>query len=465
MKTFSGPLLIVLILVPALHAQTESFDIATFVRPHGWTRAEPNGVLLLQNRRGLPGREEFCQIYVFPSTPTKQDPGANFQSEWDKRIIGSLGFAVRPSGQNVTTSDGWTVVSGVADGNRQGLVRSVLVTATGFGKFVTIVVMVSPGSYQAEIDKFFQDLNLNAAAGARDPQGDVLANLGGNQAAESRHPAANRAQGGTLEKYLFTTPTNWSREQLPDRIMLTSPMYDNGERCQLSILPMRSSSQPLSDDAIGAFRQLFQADPLTSYPSPPPRLARGVSPQGWEYFSIRKLVGGQEGEARTIGVTLLVARLDSEIATIVGTSKDFLFSRCFGQMDGDAWPGFFSSLQFTASLPVKEAQAGIKQRLEGTWIMATGSMGLRYQFLSNGRYQGAVATQQRSRDTETTRAFFGDGAYTFDGNTIVFAGDDHRRSTDFFRLEQVSKDSGQTWGEQLCLLDPGATGEVCYRKE
>jgi hypothetical protein len=80
-----------------------------------------------------------------------------------------------------------------------------------------------------------------------------------------------------------------------------SPMYNNGERCQLTMLPMRPSSRSLADDAIGKFREIFRVDPLTSYPSPPPKLASGVSPQGWEYFTIRKLVGGQEGEARTMG--------------------------------------------------------------------------------------------------------------------------------------------------------------------
>lgn len=48
---------------------------------------------------------------------------------------------------------------------------------------------------------------------------------------------------------------------------------------------------------------------------------------------------------------------------------------------------------------------------------------------------------------------------------IVLNGDDHRRTTYFFRLQQVSKDGGQTWGDELCLMNPGSAGEVCYRTE
>jgi hypothetical protein len=263
---------------------------------------------------------------------------------------------------------------------------------------------------------------------------------------------------------MYAVPPQWTRQAARDRIVLSSPVYDNGERCQITMLPTRSSSQPLAAEAIGTFRSLFRTDPLTSYPSPPPKLAKGTSPQGWEYFMIRKLVGGQEGESRTLGVTLLLAKLDNQTATVVGTSKDFLVSRCFGQLAGDAWPGFFYSFGFRnarANLP----QWVIRQQLAGDWITATSSVGLQYTFLANGRYRGAGRTRFSSESATTTQAFFGDGSYSIDGNTLVLTADNQRRSTMFFRLEKVSKDSGQTWGDQLCLLDPGAHGEVCYRKE
>jgi hypothetical protein len=102
--------------------------------------------------------------------------------------------------------------------------------------------------------------------------------------------------------------------------------------------------------------------------------------------------------------------------------------------------------------------------------MATGSVGLRYAFAANGRYAGAAARQYTSRISatellQTTDAYFGDGSYSFDGNTLVMAGDDRQRTAQLFRLHQESRDNGRTWSDGMCLLDPGASGEVCYRKE
>ena len=470
MNIFLGSLLIALTSAQVLSAQTESFDIATFVRPPGWSRAESNGILVLQDRKSVQGRIDFCQIYLFPSLPSNSSPTANFQSEWDARIARPLGISAQPTPQTEATPEGWIAVIGHVDVMIEAVpTRTMLVNATGFGKTVSVAVMVSPNSYQKELDKFFQDLNFQSTSrgqgpviGARPPGGAI--------AAKPREPSSNPGAGGSLDNYIFAAPANWTMQQLNDRIVLVSPLYNNGERCQLTMLPIQPSSQPLANDAIDLFRELFKADPLTSYPSPPPLLTRGVSPQGWEYFGIRKLVGGQEGEARTTGVTLLLARLDTQNATIVGTSKDFLFSRCFGQLDGDAWPRFFSSLRFKNVHPSKKAESFIRQRLAGTWLTATGNLGLGYTFLANGRYKTTGVTRystpaSNEQTLETTQPFFGDGSYSLEGNELVLTGNDHQRSMEFFRLEQVSKDSGRTWGDELCLLDPRSTGEVCYRRE
>jgi hypothetical protein len=470
MRTFLGPLLIALTSVQMLCAQTEFFDIDRFVRPSGWSRAESSGIVVLQDRKKVQGSTEFCQIYLFPSMPSRSSPAANFQSEWDARIARPLGITVRPSPQIGPESEGWMPAIGHVDTIIRGVpTRTMLVNATGFGKTVSVAVMVSPNSYLAEINKFFQDLNFQSGPEGQHPGMEALPPAA-SAAAEPREQNSHPGTGGSLDNYVFAVPANWTAQRLNDRIVLVSPLYPNGERCQLTMLPMQPSSQPPANDALGLFRQLFHADPLTSYPSPPPILTRGVSPQGWEYFGIRKLVGGQEGEARTTGVTLLLARLDTQNATIVGTSKDFLWSRCFGQLDGDAWPRFFSSLGFKNAQPSKQAELAIQQRLAGTWLAATGNVGLGYTFLGNGRYKSTGVTQYRTpasneQTLETTQAFFGDGSYSFDGNTMILNRDDHQRSTTVFRLEQVSKDSGQTWREELCLSDPGSAGEVCYRKE
>jgi hypothetical protein len=36
-----------------------------------------------------------------------------------------------------------------------------------------------------------------------------------------------------------------------------------------------------------------------------------------------------------------MAKVGDQVATVVGISRDFLWSACSGQQHGDAWPVFF----------------------------------------------------------------------------------------------------------------------------
>jgi hypothetical protein len=47
---------------------------------------------------------------------------------------------------------------------------------------------------------------------------------------------------------------------------------------------------------------------------------------------------------------------------------------------------------------------------------------------------------------------------------LVLKRDDSMRFAYFFRVEQVSRDSGRTWGDELSLMEPGASGEVSFRR-
>ena len=454
---------------PAL-AQTHTFDIATFVPPKGWSQTQSPGVLIVQDRRVNQGRAEFCQIYLFASQLSPESPAVNFQNEWAAKVARPLGLTGRPSPQAETHPDGWTSVTDHADVTSQGVpLRVILFTVTGFGRFASVVVSVSPNAYQAELIGFFRDLSFRTQPGGQSPLAQP-ARPANPEAPGAPGPTADSPDGGSLASYIYTAPDGWGRQAVAGRIVLTSPVFANGERCQLTMLPMRALARPLGEEAIGTFRDLFRTDPLTTYPSPPPKLRRGTSPFGWDFFTIKKLVGGQEGEARTMGTILLAAKVGGQLAVIVGTSKDFMVSQCFGLLQSDVWPKFFYSLDFKNVGLARLEAATLRQRLAGTWIMATGRMGLRYEFRTDGRYADAAATQYTTaisgnRALQTTQAFFGNGSYSLDGNTMVMTRDDHQRSTFFFRIEQASDDSGRTWVDELCLLTPGSSGEVCYRKE
>jgi hypothetical protein len=442
--------MIVLAFAQPVFGQTETFDVATFTPPPGWTRTESPGLVSFQDSRMRNGRFSICQIFVFASGAGSANPAANFQAEWNAKITQPLRTPARPNPQTEITPDGWTAYTSFVDLPQNGLpYRTILFTATGSSRFISVVVNYTVDAYHAEIAGFFESLHLRNSTTPK--------NAAPAQSLVARGPALT---GGRLADYIYTVPDAWTRENAPNAIMLVSPVYQGGEQCRLNLLPMRAAARSLPDDALNIFRELFKIEPLTGDIYPPTKLIRGASPQGWEYFVVKKPIGPSGGTQ--IGTILLVARVGSDLATIVGTSKEFLVSNCFGELVRDVWPPFFYSLRFGNANGSGQDQAALRQRLAGVWIAATATVGLRYEFSANGRYSDAGRLQPQGAQAQT---LFGNGSYSFDGNTLIMTGDDRRRTTAQFRLDQESKDFGRSWTDSMCLLGPGSSGEVCYKRD
>jgi hypothetical protein len=212
-----------------------------------------------------------------------------------------------------------------------------------------------------------------------------------------------------------------------------------------------------------SFRQVFRTDPLATNTSGPPPSPTASLRKAGNKFLIRKLIGGQEGEARTTGATFLMAKVADQVATVIGVSKDFLWSACFRPAVRRPWPGFFYSLQFRNAPPAAPAQAAIPQQLVGTWLGGTGDVGVAYVFQTDEHYSSAGGTRNKMND-QLIPSFRKDGTFALNNNALVFTANDNSRSTEFFRIGRVSRDSGRNWTQQLCLLNPRNSGEVCYDK-
>jgi len=454
---FVKKILYALALVPVVLAQAETFDIATFTAPMGWKRMSAPGYIAFEDRRVLNGKQELCQIFLFTSKDRRATPEQNFQVEWDEKIANQAGVTTRPRPQTDKSGEGWLTSTGFTDVMQQGVpMRYVLVSTVGYGKSASVVVAMSGTSHSDAVDKFFRGLDYHAGAATTQQQ---------PQQPTDPHASA------TLANYVYSVPEQWTRNETRDAIVLQSPTYGNGEFCRVAMLPMQAATGSLADDALNIFRNLFKADPLTSTPAPSPKLYRGISPQGWEYFMIRKSVGGNYGDyQKLIQAIVLVVKLGNQLAPVVGTGKDSLISNCFGESIRDYWPNFFYSLRFRNAPSSPGAQAALKQKLVGKWTMATGGVGLQNIFHADGRYLGGAASRTETpagnrQILVTTTGWFGDGSYTINGNTLTMNRDDGKRFVKLFRVEELSKDSGRTWKESMCQIDPGASGEVCYHKD
>jgi len=267
------------------------------------------------------------------------------------------------------------------------------------------------------------------------------------------------AQSGNLAAYIYTCPPGWTPTQYSDGIVMAPPISNTGEKCTLTLWPMRKPSGNLVADAVQAFKEIFSAFvPRNSEYATRNAIIRGVSAQGWEYFMIKNAIQPPSGNFQIVYGFVFVANLGNRLALVSGISKDPLVSACFGLNLTDVWPKFFYSLQFRGWNPTLSSQQ-LMNRMAGVWIAATATAADRWVFAPNGRYASAAAAQRYVSTSyneilSVTDAYFGNGAFALNGASILLTEDNDRSNPKkgFVRLEQESYDNGNTWTDKLYLL-------------
>ncbi len=146
-----------------------------------------------------------------------------------------------------TTPEGWTAVVGAAPYTKQGgSWRAVLFTATGHGRAMSVVVHLLGPAHDAEVDAFFRDLDLVA-----DPAAPAA-----GRGRTRRHPSPwPPPPGGAAEAggHPLHPAQGMEPDQRADAVTYASPPYPNtGERCELTILPLRRSTGDLLREAVSS---------------------------------------------------------------------------------------------------------------------------------------------------------------------------------------------------------------------
>jgi hypothetical protein len=149
-----------------------SFDIATFTAPTGWQRVNGNGNLRFQiSSKNFLGIESYCQIFLFASRTSAASPQENFLTQW--RALAAKGLAPpgQPAIETGQPANGWTAVSGsglvvVANTAR---IDVGLLTATGFGRFMSVFAASSNRNCATEVRKFLGGLSFHVSPDADPP--------------------------------------------------------------------------------------------------------------------------------------------------------------------------------------------------------------------------------------------------------------------------------------------------------
>ncbi len=109
----------------------------------------------------------YAIVVITKATASNASDNENFNNNWLKLVKGSVQVNAEPTMQAPVNENGWNVISGSADytdGANKG--AATLLTATGGGQTVSVVLMTNTKQYQNELLAFINSLQLSKASPA-----------------------------------------------------------------------------------------------------------------------------------------------------------------------------------------------------------------------------------------------------------------------------------------------------------
>ena len=460
--------LFIMSILGQLYSQNEKFDIASFTPPQGWQRLDSNGMILFHDYKTKDNLTSFCQIVLFPSRASKENASKNFSDEWNTKVTQPTGDKAKPTTQTEKTPDGWTVVTGYANITQSGVsYMKMLITTTGFGRTMSVMVNTAGGEHASAIEKFFNGFDLDSKTA-----------LALNQSP----PQSATMNGSTsFSDYVFTAPQGWYIKNNKDYLSMSQSQVP-GEACLILLIPPQPSSGNLEADAKGVFDQMYPGWSYRNTGDKKYDLIKGYTSQGLEYCimeaQMSKLAadgsrydGYEDGGAWVIKAGNKVGIISVRHNTSMSAHND-----CINKYE--TWLRFFNSVNIKNAAPSKPVTEQAAKRIVGVWNMKSHGMATgEYVFAANGNYQlvGAIGTSSTSTDYRyeylhlTSYAFKGDGSYSINGNQLrMMKRGDKEAEVARIRFEKVNH-GGTGWNDRMHLLKVSSLDrkeyEVCYEKK
>jgi hypothetical protein len=143
-------------------AQKETFDITTYTAPKGWKKQPAESAVQFSKEDAAKGT--YCLMTLYKSVPGTANAKENFDLAWSSLVKEMVTVSIAPEMQASATEDGWEAQSGYApfenDGNK-GIV--ILVTFSGSGKMVNIIILTNTDVYEKEMTSFLESVSLKKA--------------------------------------------------------------------------------------------------------------------------------------------------------------------------------------------------------------------------------------------------------------------------------------------------------------
>jgi len=194
-------------------AQTaETFDIASFQSPKGWNKQPEPYAVKISTSSG----DDFCLITLFKSLSSLGASNTNFTAAWETIVKDAVSPASAPVMQPAENKAGWEIFSGYAPFEKDGSKGvAVLVTATGFGQMVNVMILTNTQAYQADIAAFLDSISLKKPAVVKQPpsqpqapapsENSIIGTWGQNLGAHMTYgdPVAAGMAGYSKDQYTF----------------------------------------------------------------------------------------------------------------------------------------------------------------------------------------------------------------------------------------------------------------------
>ena len=445
-----------------LLAQTERFDIAAFTPPQGWKRVENGGSLAFMTAFGTGASAGSCQIVLYPSGPSKGSARQDLDAAWANIVTAALRSPARPTVTSTKRPDGWEMTSGAASITRSGPAHATMVTtATGFGKAITIQVTVlgSGSACVSAASAFLDTLKFDAerSSGVPGVTGTGL---------------ASTSAGDVSGMYDIVPPAGWSARKMEGHLRLEAP----GGSCIILILPPQASSGDLARDAAGVFDNMYRGWQPQKSGEQRYTLSKGILPGGHEFFAteagMSKLsADGTRYDGFEYGVAIVV-RAGANIAVIAARHNSSLLGHSNCYLKYESWRRFFNSFA-VKNAPTVAVRDDPAKGIIGRWTMSESGASGEYVFAANGNYAfvGALGTTSTSSDINydylhiKTYAFPGDGTYTISGNQLTMRRRGGTAEQVRVRFEKVNH-GGAGWVNRIHMLKRETHGEneVAYEK-
>jgi hypothetical protein len=219
---------VLFVLSVSVFAQKETFDVATYTVPAGWSKTSSTNsavsYAVTNNQKGT-----YCQIGVFASTTSKGNVQADFESEWQELVVKQYHPSTKPELVPAPSENGWDAQGGTALFEFSGAQSvAMLMTMTSNGRCMSIVILTNTQDYRAEIEKFMESVELKKIAQPVSNTNDnasILGTWNRTTSDQSSYRVKNGITNSIIRQYTFNENGTYTYitktfDPLMDKILL-----------------------------------------------------------------------------------------------------------------------------------------------------------------------------------------------------------------------------------------------------